>query len=63
MPRRNYPDEFSQLIFSIFDDKGHNLPSREPDDPILLRIIGPLVFEIREAEEIAEGSKVNSASF
>jgi len=63
VPRCDHPDELSKFIFSIFDDKGHGLPSRKPDNPILSWIVGPLVFEIGKAEKVVEGSKVDSASF
>jgi len=60
--RRNDPNKLPKLIFSIFDDESCHLTLHKPDDPILLGIVRTLVFKIREAEKIAEGSKVNPAS-
>jgi hypothetical protein len=59
VPGGDYPDVFVEHILAIFDDKRDEPSAGKPDDPILLRIVITLIFDIRPVQQLIELSEIN----
>lgn len=63
MPCCDYPDEFSQRIPSVFNDKRQQTSCHTSDNSILFGSVVALIFYVRQAKQIFELRKVYTALF